>query len=72
MDLSDQEEEFVRQLLATSVILSPKLLINYHKTINEKGVFPTRLVIPATYFTTNFSKLGYLGIKRIMDKVEVN
>ena len=39
---------------------------------NEKGEFPTRLVIPATNFTATFSKIDYLGIKRCMDKGKVN
>ena len=72
LDLSVKEEEFVRQSLATRAILSPKLLIKDHKTINENGKFPTRLVIPATNFTVTFSNIGYLGIKRCLDKVKVN
>ena len=68
MELSVQEENFVRQLLATRSIPSPKPFIKYHKTINEKGEFPTRLVIPAKNFTATFSKIGYLGIKRCLDK----
>ena len=72
LDLSVKEEEFARQSLATRAILSPKLLIKDHKTINEKGEFPTRLVIPATNFTVTFSKIGYLGIKRCLDKGKVN
>ena len=44
--LSVKEEEFVRQSLATRAIPSPKLLIKDHKTINENGEFPTRLVTP--------------------------
>ena len=36
MELSVQEENFVRQLLATKAIPSPKLMIKYHKTINKK------------------------------------
>ena len=28
--------------------------------------------IPATNFTATFSKIGYLGIKRYLDKVKVN
>ena len=62
----------MRQLLATRAILSPKLLIKDHKTINEKGEFPTRLVIPTTNFTATFSKLGYLRIKKMLDKAKVN
>ena len=72
MELSVQEESFVRQLLATRAIPSPKLLIQDHKKINEKGEFLTRLLIPATKFTAAFSKTGYLGIKRCLDKGKVN
>ena len=72
MDLPIQEELFVRQSLAAQVIPSTKLLIKYHKTINDKGEYTTRLVIPATHVTATFSKLGYLGIKNIMDKAKVD
>ena len=72
LDLSVKEEEFVRQSLATRAIPSPKILIKDHKAINENGGFPTRLVIPATYFTATFSKIGYLGIKRCLEKGKVN
>ena len=72
MELSVQEENYVRQLIATKSIPSPKLLIKYHNTINEKGEFPTRLVIPRQNFTTTFSNIGYLGIKRLLDKVKVD
>ena len=30
------------------------------------------MVIPATNFTATFSKIGYLGIKRCLDKGKVN
>ena len=59
-------------MLAERAIPSPKILIKDHKTINEKGEFPTRLVIPATNFTATFSKIGNLGIKRCLDKGKVN
>ena len=72
MKLTVEEENFVRQSLATQSIPSPKILIKYHKIINEKGEFPTRLVILATNFTATLSKIGYLGIKRLLDKVKVN
>ena len=72
LDLSVKEEEFVRQLLTTRAIPSPKLLIKDHKTINENGEFPTRLVIPATNVTATFSKISYLGIKRCLNKEKVN
>ena len=72
MELSVQEENCVRQSLATKAIPYPKLLIKDHKTINEKGEFPTRLVIPATNFTATLSKIGYLGINMCLDKRKVN
>ena len=61
----------MRQLLATKAIPDPTLLIKDQKTINEKGEFLTRLVIPATNFTATFSKIGYLGIERCLDKGKV-
>ena len=60
------------QLLKMCVIPSPEILIKHHKTVNKKGGYPTRLVILATSFTATFSKIGYLGIKRYLDKVKVN
>ena len=72
MEISVQEEKIVRKLLATKAIPAPTLLIKDHKTIKEKGGFPTRFVIPATNFTVTFSKIGYLGIKRCLDKEKVN
>ena len=62
----------MRQLLATQTILSPKLLIKDHNTISKKGEFPTILVIPATNFTATFFKIGYLEIKRCLDKGKLN
>ena len=67
MDFSVQENNFVRQSLAAREIPSPKLLIKYHKTINDKGGLPTRLTIPATNFTATLSNISYLGIKRMLD-----
>ena len=62
----------MRQSLATRAIPSPKLLVKDNKKINEKWEFPTRLVIPATNFTTTFSKIGYPRIKRLLDKGKTN
>ena len=58
--------------LVTLLIPYPKILIKYHKAINKKGGFSTRLVIPETNFTATFSKIEFLGIKRILDKTKVN
>eukprot|EP00957_Ditylum_brightwellii_P046674 3542226-Ditylum_brightwellii.AAC.1 len=43
-----------------------------HKEREENGDFPTCLVIPATNFTATFSKIGYLGIKWVLDENKVN
>ena len=59
-------------MLTTHAIPSPKILIKDHETINDKGEFPTRLIIPATKFTVTFSKLGYTGINRMLDNKKVN
>ena len=72
MDLSIKEEPFVRQSLATLAVPSLKLLTKYHKTINDKGGFPTILVLPETNFNTTFYKLGYLGRKRMSEKAKLN
>ena len=68
MGLSVQEEQFVRKLISMCAISYPKLLIKYYNLINKKGGFPNRLLISAIKFTAIFSNIGYLGIKRIMDK----
>ena len=72
MDFSVHGGQFVEQFLATQAIPSTKLLIKYHKTINNKWGFPTRFVIPAMKFTMTFSKIGYLEIKIILYKSNVN
>jgi hypothetical protein len=43
-----------------------------HKKKDKWGQFPTRLVTPATNFTSAFPKLGYLGIKKIFNKGKVD
>ena len=71
MYLSVQEEKIVRQSLATRAIPYPNILIKYHKTIDNKGVFPIMLVIPAMNSTAAFYTIGYLGIKIMLYKVKV-
>ena len=57
----------IKKSLKTKSIPTPKLMINHHKKLNTNGEFPTRLVIPATKFTTTSTKVGYLGLKSIID-----
>mgnify|MGYP001787478984 FL=1 len=69
---SDKEEQFVQQTIQSKAIPSPKLLIKDHKNPDSEGNFPTRLVVPANNFTSGFPRIGYLGIKRILDNNKVN
>eukprot|EP00957_Ditylum_brightwellii_P120758 9211285-Ditylum_brightwellii.AAC.1 len=63
--LTKNEQDFLKEGIASKTIPQPQLLVKDHKEPNNDGSFPTsRLVIPATNFTATFSKLGYLGIKR--------
>ena len=59
-------------MIATKAIPSPKLMVKDHKIINKKGGLLTIMVISATNFTATFSKIGYLGIKRLLYKGKVN
>ena len=62
----------INESLKTKAIPTPKLLIKYHKKMSNMGKFPTRLVIPATNFSATFAKIGYLGVKNILEKNEIN
>ena len=68
--LSDNENAFLLEGIESKAIPTPKLLIKDHKKRTNDG-YPTRLIIPATNFTATFSKLGYLGLKAILDKNEI-
>ena len=61
MELSVQEESLARPLLSTNEIPYPKLIIKDHNTINRRGEFSTRLVIPAKSFTATLPKISDLG-----------
>ena len=47
-------------------------MIKDHIKPNTNGEFPTRLVIPATNFTATFAKVGYLGMKSILDNHQMD
>jgi hypothetical protein len=51
---SKGERDFIQESLKSKAIPSPKLLIKDHKKKDKWGNFPTRLVIPATNFTSAF------------------
>ena len=71
MQLSIQEGNISRKALTTWTITSPKVLKNDHKIMDERGELPTRLVISAKKFTATFSKISYLGIKKMLDKANI-
>jgi hypothetical protein len=70
--MSEDEYSFVKESLNSKAIPSPKLLIKDHKFVNDDGTYPTRLVVPATNFTSAFSKLEYIGIKKIINAAGIN
>eukprot|EP00957_Ditylum_brightwellii_P049873 3781018-Ditylum_brightwellii.AAC.1 len=65
--LMKNKQDFLQEGIASKAISQPQLLVKDHKEPNKEGSSPTRMVIPATNFTTTFSKLGYLGIKHILN-----
>ena len=70
--LSKSEAGHIKESLKTKSIPIPKLLIKDHKKPNKNGKSPTRLVKPATNFTSTFAKVGYFGLKEILDNHQVN
>jgi hypothetical protein len=65
------EREFIQESLKSKAIPRQNYLwITRHKT--KWGQHPTRLVIPATNFTSAFQKLGYLGIKKILHDANID
>jgi hypothetical protein len=70
--MSEDEYTFMKESINSKSILAPKLLIEDHKETNDDSNYPMRLIVLATNFTSAFSKLGYIGIKRMMDEGEVN
>ncbi len=69
--LNKKEVGFLRQYLDSYDIPTPKLLIKDHKPMIN-GVYPTRLIVPASNFMAAFSKLGYLGLKQIFEDNQID
>jgi hypothetical protein len=70
--MSENKYYFIKESLNSKAIPSPKLLTKDHKEINDDRNYQTRLVVPAINFTPAFSKLGYIGIKRIIYDAGIN
>mmetsp|Transcript_59901 Transcript_59901/g.71329 ORF Transcript_59901/g.71329 Transcript_59901/m.71329 type:complete len:212 (-) Transcript_59901:780-1415(-) len=69
--LGRDEKAFIERTLKTKQIPSSELLIKDHKA-RKNGQFPLRLVIPTTNFTACFSKVGYLGLKQVLDSYDID
>ncbi len=65
--MDQNEYEFVKHWISSRRVPTPRILIKDHKTRQDDGNFPTRLLVPATGFTQCFSKISYLAIKRVFD-----
>jgi hypothetical protein len=66
--LSWGEYGYIEQSLQSHAVPTPKLLIKDHKPTLPDGSYPTRLIIPASNFVSAFPKVGYLGIKKILQE----
>ena len=62
----------MRQSLATRAILYPKLLVKYHKIINEKGGITNKVSNPRDKLYCNLLQDQLPWDKRCLDKVKVN
>ena len=67
-----KEYNYAKSTLNNHRVPVVKLLVKDHKDPDEKGDFPTRLVVPAKNFTAAFPHLGQQGIKKILDRNKVN
>ena len=70
--MSKNEVGHINESLKTKAIPKPKILIKDHKKLTSMGEFPIRLVIPATNYSATFEKVGYPGLKNILEKNEIN
>eukprot|EP00957_Ditylum_brightwellii_P168269 12810057-Ditylum_brightwellii.AAC.1 len=64
--LNEDELGYLLENLNSRAIPELQLLIKDHKK-KKDGHYLTKLVFPATNFAATFSKIGYLGIKKILD-----
>ena len=70
--LSANEEKFLTKSIDSRSIPTPKLIIKDHKKQDQNGDYPSRLIVPASNFISGFPRLGYLGIRRILDENKIN
>jgi hypothetical protein len=70
-EMTKGERGFLEEKLETRAIPAPKLLIKDHKKIKKDGTYPTRLIIPATNFTSGFAKIGKDGIENLFKRAGI-
>eukprot|EP00957_Ditylum_brightwellii_P206468 15348554-Ditylum_brightwellii.AAC.1 len=70
--LGEKEMNFLKEGIKSRAILEPQLLIKDHMNLRDNEHYQTPLVIPAMNFAATFSKIGYLGIRKILDDNNAN
>ena len=70
--LSPNEYNYIKSTINKHNIPTVQLLVKDHKSRKVDGNHPSRLVIPAKNFTAGFPHVGQHGIRKILDKNEVN
>ena len=70
--LSEKEYNYIKSTINNCNVPTIKLLVKDHKSKDEAGEYPTRLVVSAKNFTAAFPHTGQRGIKRILDKNNIN
>ena len=69
--MSKNEVVNINESLKTKAIPTPKLLNKDHKKLTIKGDFPTIIVILEKKVSATFAKMGYLGLKNILEMNDI-
>ena len=69
---TESNHKFLTKSIDSRSIPTPKLIIKDHKKQDQNGDYPSRLIVPASNFISGFPRLGYLGIRRILDENKIN
>ena len=70
--LSTSEYNYISSTINAAQVPTPRATIKDHKPKTSKGKYPTRLIVPATNFTSGFPHVGMKGIKNILDRNNIN
>ncbi len=70
--LSINEFNYIKEMINSRAVPTPKLLIKDHKKRLGNGDPAVRLVIPGRNFCASFPNVGYRGLKILLDNLGVN